>query len=199
VESGWNPAKAGEDLVETIDIGRHDRHAGVDCQDGRAFLEGPDVARSRQSAFGKDHDRPTMGEMLLQTIQGGPGAARAGNRKGVDQQLRQHRLPFALEDGVGGSDHEGAETETVRERLQHDHGIEGAAVVGDEDGTAFDGLDSIAVDDGEGGEGAHQGKDQEGLHHGPNAADRSPLSPRWDGRRRRARGFQFPPLRRSPS
>src|ERR1700693_2960008 len=119
----WDPTKAWKDLVEAVDVGGDDRDSGVDGKDRGALFGGPDVARPRERALRKDHNRPATGQMLLQAVEGWSSAARARNRKGADQELRQDRFPFALEDGVGGGDHEGAESETGGERLQHHHRI----------------------------------------------------------------------------
>src|SRR5213080_4820491 len=37
----WNPAEPREDFVKAIDISRHDRHPGIDGQDGGALLKVP--------------------------------------------------------------------------------------------------------------------------------------------------------------
>src|SRR5439155_2487951 len=93
-------AEAREDFIQAVDVGRHDRHASIDGQDGGALLEGADVAGPRQRPFWEDHYRPAMAEMLLQAVERRPGAARPRDGEGVDQQLGQHRLPLALEDRV---------------------------------------------------------------------------------------------------
>src|SRR5438094_2906181 len=71
--------------------------------------------------------------MLLEAVQRRPGAAGAWNGEGVDQELGQHRFPLPLEDRVGGGHDKRPETEPAWQRLQHDHGIQRAAVVGNED------------------------------------------------------------------
>src|SRR2546429_5786535 len=121
--SPWDAAEPGEDLVEAVDVSGDDRHPGVDRQDGSAFLEGSDVAGPGQRPLGKDDDRPAMGKMVFQPVQRRSGAPGARNRKGVDQQLRQHRLPFALEDRVGA---DAADRKSTR--LNSSHGYISYAV-----------------------------------------------------------------------